>query len=123
MSLYSLPHHQHDTRPSTTELIRELLSEITELFHQYVTFTRASVREEGQRLAKAIIFGAIALMFLQVTLIFIGNLLLLSMVVQQVNLVAATVLTMGLFLLLTVVFGFLCVKQLQDARDIMKPKT
>lgn len=120
MSLYPIP--QPGERTSISRLVRQLVTDFNDLSRQYMTLTRTEVREEGQRLSKAVLYGLVALILLQVVLIFLGNLLMLFLMVNQMTVLNATLLTMGLYLLLALVCGVLCIRQLQAAQALLKQK-
>lgn len=118
MSIYRFP--EPEARHSIPDLIRQLFRDFTELVQQQILLIKTETREEAQRLSKALIYGLVGLILLQVTLIFSGNLLMLVFLTYNGSIFWSTLLTTGLFLVLTALFVGLCVRQIRSAQALLK---
>lgn len=118
MSIYPMP--RPEERHSIPELIRQLFTEMTELIQQHIELTKTEVREEGKRASRAVIYALLGLLFLQVILIFLGNLLMLFLMVNNVTLLGATLITLGVFFVLALICVGLCFQQIRSAQNILK---
>jgi uncharacterized membrane protein YqjE len=119
MNVYRIP-EQPEERQSMAELFRQLFRDMQELIQQQVQLARTGVVEEVRRLGKATVYGALGVMFLLVTLIFVGNLLMLLFLMGGMNILAATITTVIVFVVLTALFVGLCIKQVRSAQSILK---
>ncbi len=110
-----------EVRQSIPNLIRQLFTDLSELIQQHIELTKTEVREEGERFVKAAIFGVAGLIFLQITLIFIGYIsLILFMLIGGFNILAATIATTIILLVLTAAFLAICAGQIRSAQNILK---
>jgi uncharacterized membrane protein YqjE len=118
MSLYPL--YRPEEQPSLTGLVRQLLNNVSELIQQHIELTKTEIKLEAQRLSKAALFGLVAFVFLMVLLVCIGALgtILLESYTPLTWVGSATVMTV-LYLGLLIVFGVLCLKQLQSAKQVL----
>jgi uncharacterized membrane protein YqjE len=121
MSLYPFPREPH--AQSVPDLLRQLFAEFTELVQQHIELTKTEAKEEGKRLSKAALFGLIGLVLLQTGLVFLGNTLIILFLMGRINLLAATVATVIVFLVLTAIFLGFCYQQIRSAQALLKNDT
>ena len=122
MGSYQMP-QRSSQQQSIPNLVRRLLVEMTDLVQHYVELIRTEVSEESQKVSKAFIYGILSLIFFQVTLIFIGNLLMLFLILGNFTFFGATIITLAAFLILALVNGGLCIKQIRSAQSLIKQRS
>ncbi len=120
MSIYQMP--RPEERHSVPDLIRQLFLELGELIQQHIQLAKTEVREEAVLISKAVALGVVTLMLVQVTLIFVGHLLINLFQLTELGVIGSTVITILLFLGLTAVGGYLCFKQVKTAQNILKQR-
>lgn len=103
---------ERQDRAPMGDLVRELLSKISELLNTQVKLVKTEIKVEGKKLATAAAFGVAALMVGFFFVLFLGISLIL-LFAKVVDLAWAAVITTGIFLVLTAVAGFLAMKEVQ----------
>jgi uncharacterized membrane protein YqjE len=120
MSLYSFQNRPE--KQGFSELFRQLFDDIRDLFQQHVELTKTEVREGGRRVAKATIFGVIGLVLTQVTLIYLGSLLMLFLLgLTPLKILGATVAVFLTFLVLSAVCFGLVYREVKRMRSELTP--
>lgn len=94
------------------DMVRELLTKISELLNTQVKLVKTELKVEGKKLATAAAFGVAALLVGFFFVLFLGVSLIL-LFAKVVDLAWAAVITTGIFLLLTAVTGMMAMKEVQ----------
>jgi uncharacterized membrane protein YqjE len=94
------------------DLVRELLSKISELLNTQVTLVKTEIKVESRKMATAAAFGVVALVIGFASVLFLGISLILLFSLAF-GLVWGSVITTLLFLATTGICGFLAMKEIQ----------
>lgn len=93
-------------------LIRELFVRVSDLVRAQIELTKTEVKVEGKKLAMAGMFGLIAITIGSIFLLLLA-LSLLLLLADYFELVWATLITTGIFLVLTGLFGWLTIWEIK----------
>ena len=91
---------QRVEREGITQLLHQLIDQVTNLFHQEVELVKAEGREGAKKIAWVSAFGGLALLFAVMLILFLGISLMVYLFVQGVTLWGAALITAGVYLLL-----------------------
>jgi uncharacterized membrane protein YqjE len=104
-----MPSERRDRAPMG-ELVRELLTKITELLNTQVKLVKTEIKVESRKFATAAIFGLVAVLMFFFFILFLGVSLIL-LFAQVVELEWAAVITTAIFLLIAAVAGLMAMRE------------